>query len=50
MKTERQMYEEYIEAQKARLEKLLEEQKKIEKDIDEVTKLMLECPYDQTQS
>lgn len=40
------MYEEYIAAQKARLEKLLEEQKKIEKDIAEVTKLMIQCPYE----
>ena len=46
MKTERQMYEEYIAAQQERLEKLLDEQHRIQLDIDNVTNLMVECPYE----
>jgi hypothetical protein len=45
MKTERQMYEEYISAQEARLEALLQQANAIQKDIDNVTTLMLKCPY-----
>jgi hypothetical protein len=45
MKTERQMYEEYLDAQYKRLNELIEERAKVEKDIDNVTTLMLKCPY-----
>ena len=48
MKTERQMYEEYLDAQYKRLHELIEERARIEKDIDNVTTLMLKCPYEPT--
>ena len=46
MKTERQMYEEYIAAQEARLEALLKQAKDVKKDIDNVIALMVDCPYE----
>jgi len=46
MKTERQMYEEYIAAQEARLEALLKQAQDVKKDIDNVIALMVDCPYD----
>jgi hypothetical protein len=46
MKTERQMYEEYLDAQYKRLDELIEERAKVELDIDNVTTLMLNCPYE----
>jgi uncharacterized protein (UPF0335 family) len=49
MKTETQMYEEYIASQKARLEALEKEKAMIEKDIDNVTKLMVSCPYESSK-
>jgi hypothetical protein len=49
MKTERQMYEEYLDVQYKRLHELIEERARVEKDIDNVTTLMVECPYDVPQ-
>lgn len=46
MRTERQMYEEYIEAQQRKLEELTKQLAKTKEDIDNVTKLMLACPYE----
>lgn len=46
MKTERQMFEDYINYQQSELERLEKEVLKIKKDIDAVTKLMLQCPYE----
>lgn len=46
MITEKQMYEEYIATQQRKLNDLLNQIKKIEEDIDTVTKLMVNCPYD----
>lgn len=45
MKTEKQIYEEYIVTQQARLEALEKEIERVKIDIDNVTKLMVECPY-----
>jgi hypothetical protein len=47
MKTERQMYQEYIEAQERKLEELTRQLAKTKEDIDNVTKLMLACPYEE---
>ena len=46
MRTERQMYQEYIEAQERKLEELTRQLAKTKEDIDNVTKLMLACPYE----
>lgn len=48
MKTESQMYTDYITTQQARLEALEKEKANIQKDIDNVRKLMVGCPYDKT--
>jgi hypothetical protein len=49
MITEQQMYEEYIATQEKKLQELLIQITKIKEDIDNVTKLMLSCPYDKTK-
>ena len=46
MRTERQMYQEYIDAQQRKLEELTKQLAKTKEDIDNVTKLMLACPYE----
>lgn len=46
MKTETQIYEDHIAAQLSRLEALEQEQARIKIDIDNVRKLMVECPYE----
>lgn len=46
MKSERQLYEEYIAAQLSRLEALEKQVEAVQKDIDNVRKLMVECPYE----
>lgn len=46
MKTETQMYEEYIATQQARLEALVKEAEAIKKDIDNVQAMMVACPYE----
>lgn len=46
MRTERQMFEDYINYQQSELERLEKEILKIKKDIDVVTELMLKCPYE----
>ena len=46
MMTEKQMYREYIETQKRKLEELKKQIIKTQEDIDNVTKIMLTCPYE----
>jgi len=46
MKTETQLYVEYIEAQEAKLEALVKQVEAIKKDIDNVRSMMVACPYD----
>jgi hypothetical protein len=46
MKTERQMFEDYINYQQSELQRLEKEILKIKKDINAVTELMAKCPYE----
>jgi hypothetical protein len=46
MITLKQMYTEYIQTQERKLEELEKQLAKTKEDIDNVTKLMLACPYD----
>ena len=47
MITEKQMYIEYIQAQERKLEELQKQLARTKEDIDNVTKLMLACPYEE---
>ncbi len=50
MKTARQMYQEYLETQSRRLERLEEEKKRIELDIEAVKEMLEACPYEEISS
>ena len=47
MKTETQMYLDYIESQERRLAQLLKEKEMIEKDIQTVKKMLENNPYNE---